>query len=126
MQGDLEPVYRSALALGTANQLTNILRDVGEDLRERNRIYVPLDEMERCGISEEDLVGGMHSTSTGAMDDRWVAFMRFMVRRHAAAMAALLAWLFGARASFMQRRVVAGVPAPRQSGIVCVLCARRA
>lgn len=35
-------MYRAALALGTANQLTNILRDVGEDIRERNRIYVPL------------------------------------------------------------------------------------
>lgn len=38
-------MYRAALALGTANQLTNILRDVGEDLETRNRIYVPLDEL---------------------------------------------------------------------------------
>jgi hypothetical protein len=46
-QGPLEPVYRAALALGTANQLTNILRDVGEDLETRNRIYVPLDELQQ-------------------------------------------------------------------------------
>lgn len=57
MQGPMEPVYKAALALGTANQLTNILRDVGEDVRERNRIYVPLEDLERFGISEEE-VGG--------------------------------------------------------------------
>ena len=33
VQGPLEPVYKAALALGTANQLTNILRDVGERCR---------------------------------------------------------------------------------------------
>lgn len=42
-------MYRAALALGTANQLTNILRDVGEDLETRNRIYVPLDELQQVG-----------------------------------------------------------------------------
>jgi phytoene synthase len=60
MQGPLEPVYRAALALGTANQLTNILRDVGEDLETRNRIYLPLDELAQYGISEKDLVAGMY------------------------------------------------------------------
>jgi phytoene synthase len=53
-------VYRAALALGTANQLTNILRDVGEDLETRNRIYVPMDELAAYGISEREL-------STGAL-----------------------------------------------------------
>jgi hypothetical protein len=80
MQGSLEPVYRAALNLGIANQLTNILRDVGEDLRERNRIYVPLDDLACYDITEDDLLGGMHSTTTGAMDDRWVQFMTMMVR----------------------------------------------
>ena len=47
----MEAVHRAALALGTANQLTNILRDVGEDALERNRIYVPLEELDRFGIS---------------------------------------------------------------------------
>lgn len=55
MQGPLENVYSSALALGTANQLTNILRDVGEDVNERNRIYVPLEELDRFGISESEV-----------------------------------------------------------------------
>lgn len=53
-QGPLEPVYKAALALGTANQLTNILRDVGEDAAERNRIYVPVDELAEFGISEAE------------------------------------------------------------------------
>lgn len=57
----MDTVYRAALALGTANQLTNILRDVGEDARERNRIYLPLDELERFGISEAEV---RHSRDT--------------------------------------------------------------
>lgn len=79
LQGDLEPVYRAALALGTANQLTNILRDVGEDIKERNRIYVPLDELAKFNITQGDLMGGMHCTTTGKMDDRYVRFMKHMV-----------------------------------------------
>lgn len=55
LQGGLEQVYRAALALGTANQLTNILRDVGEDVNERNRIYVPLDELDQFGIRESEV-----------------------------------------------------------------------
>ena len=50
--GPLEPVYRAALSLGIANQLTNVLRDVGEDIDERNRIYLPQEELKRFGISE--------------------------------------------------------------------------
>jgi 15-cis-phytoene synthase len=81
MQGKLEPVYRAALALGTANQLTNILRDVGEDMRERNRIYVPLDELAKFNITEDELMSGMHCSTTGKMDDRYVKFMQYMVRQ---------------------------------------------
>lgn len=80
LQGKLEPVYRAALALGTANQLTNILRDVGEDMRERNRIYVPLDELAKFDITEDELMSGMHCSTTGKMDDRYVQFMQYMVR----------------------------------------------
>ena len=43
-----------AADLGMAFQLTNIIRDVGEDAR-RNRIYLPLDEIERHGVSELDI-----------------------------------------------------------------------
>ena len=43
-----------AADLGMAFQLTNIIRDVGEDAR-RNRIYLPLDEIERHGVSATDI-----------------------------------------------------------------------
>lgn len=41
--------------LGMAFQLTNITRDVGEDAR-RNRIYLPIDEMKKFNVSEEDIL----------------------------------------------------------------------
>lgn len=53
----------SAIALGIAMQLTNILRDVGEDFREINRIYLPIDLMEKVGYSVEDLRGNLVSDS---------------------------------------------------------------
>ena len=55
MQGPLRDVYQAALGLGTANQLTNILRDVGEDITERNRIYVPTQELKEFGIAESEV-----------------------------------------------------------------------
>jgi len=42
---------------GVAFQLTNILRDVGEDL-ERGRVYLPLEDLERFGVTEADLRRG--------------------------------------------------------------------
>ncbi|XP_015696684.2 phytoene synthase 3, chloroplastic-like [Oryza brachyantha] len=68
-----ETVYRGALALGLANQLTNILRDVGEDAR-RGRIYLPLDELEMAGLSEDDIF-------SGRVTDRWRGFMRGQITR---------------------------------------------
>jgi phytoene synthase len=46
--------FEYAEKLGIAMQLTNILRDIKEDLQ-LNRIYLPLDEMEQFGVSETDL-----------------------------------------------------------------------
>lgn len=48
---------RYAHDLGIAFQLTNIVRDVGEDAR-RDRIYLPLDELARFGVSESDILHG--------------------------------------------------------------------
>jgi phytoene synthase len=62
-----------AIALGVANQLTNILRDVGEDAR-RGRIYIPLDELALFNYTEEDLFQGI-------VDDRWRELMRFQIQR---------------------------------------------
>ncbi|KAI4321225.1 hypothetical protein MLD38_034630 [Melastoma candidum] len=56
-QATTESVYNAALALGLANQLTNILRDVGEDAR-RGRIYLPQDELARAELSDDDIFTG--------------------------------------------------------------------
>lgn len=51
----IEDLYPLASDLGIAMQLTNILRDLGEDYRERQRIYIPADLMESHGYSVQDL-----------------------------------------------------------------------
>lgn len=63
-----------AVKLGVALQMTNILRDVGEDLQ-AGRIYLPAEELEAYGLSEADLAAGQ-------IDDRWRAFMRFQIARN--------------------------------------------
>lgn len=50
-----EQAQPAAIQLGVALQLTNILRDVGEDL-ERGRIYLPREDLERFGVSEAMLI----------------------------------------------------------------------
>lgn len=59
--------------LGLAFQLTNIIRDVGEDAR-RGRIYLPLDELRQFGVSEDDILCG--HTGDGFPD-----LMSFQVQR---------------------------------------------
>jgi phytoene synthase len=49
-----------AVQLGVALQLTNILRDVGEDGR-AGRIYLPLEDMDRFGYTEEMLLAGVRN-----------------------------------------------------------------
>ncbi|TVU07523.1 hypothetical protein EJB05_40881 [Eragrostis curvula] len=68
-----ESVYNAALALGIANQLTNILRDVGEDAR-RGRIYLPQDELAQEGLSDEDIFNGV-------VTNRWRNFMKKQIKR---------------------------------------------
>ncbi len=67
------PPIQEAVSLGIANQLTNILRDVGEDAR-RDRIYLPLEDLALFDYTEEDLFKGV-------IDDRWRALMRFQIQR---------------------------------------------
>jgi phytoene/squalene synthetase len=62
-----------AVALGIALQLTNILRDVGEDLS-RGRIYLPQDELKNFGITEEDLL-------TRKVTEKYEKFMKFQIAR---------------------------------------------
>lgn len=46
---------QACMDLGIGMQITNILRDIGEDLRERNRVYLPKSLMEEFGITKDDL-----------------------------------------------------------------------
>ncbi len=63
----------AAIALGIANQLTNILRDVGED-RQRGRIYLPQVDIEKFNYSEEELL-------QGKINKQWKALMNFQLTR---------------------------------------------
>ena len=63
----------AAIALGIANQLTNILRDVGED-RQRGRIYLPQEDIEKFNYSEEKLL-------KGEINKQWKALMKFQLTR---------------------------------------------
>ena len=63
----------AAIALGIANQLTNILRDVGED-RQRGRIYLPQEDIEKFNYSEEKLL-------KGEINKQWKALMNFQLTR---------------------------------------------
>ena len=81
-EGDLRKVYKAALSLGLANQLTNILRDVGEDVITRNRIYITLEELRRFGIEESEVIKcSLVDAETGAVDPRWKEFMKFQIAR---------------------------------------------
>jgi phytoene synthase len=62
-----------AVRLGVALQLTNILRDVGEDWA-AGRLYLPLDELHSFGLGEDDI-------EARRVDDRWLAFMGFQISR---------------------------------------------
>ncbi|KGG16795.1 MULTISPECIES: phytoene synthase [unclassified Prochlorococcus] len=64
---------KAAVALGIANQLTNILRDVGED-RSRGRIYLPQEDLQKFGYSEEDLM-------QGKINAEWKELMAFQLKR---------------------------------------------
>lgn len=55
-----------ATELGTAFQLTNILRDVHEDAR-RGRIYLPREALARHGVNEQDILSFQHTPQTQAL-----------------------------------------------------------
>ena len=71
--------------LGMAFQLTNIIRDVGEDAR-RGRVYLPIDELQRFDVPVADILNARHS-------DNFRRLMEFQIERaeqyYAQAMAAL-------------------------------------
>lgn len=60
--------------LGLALQLTNILRDVGEDFANGGRIYLPREDLARFGYTPEDIAASRHN-------DAFLALMRFEAGR---------------------------------------------
>lgn len=62
-----------AIKLGVALQMTNILRDVGEDYR-NGRVYLPREEMDAFGVTEHDLARGL-------VTHNWRELMRFQIAR---------------------------------------------
>lgn len=63
-----------ALSLGVAFQLTNILRDVGEDAVKRGRVYLPQEDLERFGVTEDQLF-------EQRVDENYVNMMKFQIAR---------------------------------------------
>jgi phytoene synthase len=63
--------WQPACDLGIAMQLTNVMRDVGEDLA-RGRIYLPAADMERCGYGRSDL-------ERGVVDERFAGLLRWYI-----------------------------------------------
>jgi phytoene synthase len=64
----------SARVCGVAFQLTNILRDLGEDAA-RGRVYLPQEDLDRFGYSADDLRAAVR-------DDRFRRLMRFQIERN--------------------------------------------
>lgn len=62
-----------AIKLGVALQMTNILRDLGEDYR-NGRLYLPREELAFYGIKESDIAEGL-------ITDNWRQFMKFQIDR---------------------------------------------
>src|SRR5512141_1570062 len=62
-----------AIKLGVALQMTNILRDVGEDYK-NGRLYLPREELAFYGIQESDI-------AEGHISDNWRQFMSFQIER---------------------------------------------
>lgn len=69
-----------AVQLGVAMQLTNILRDVGEDL-DRDRVYLPLDELADHGLGADALFARELAPAEGPVDPRWAGFMQGQIAR---------------------------------------------
>lgn len=63
-----------AIYLGYALQLTNIIRDVGQDAKETGRIYLPLEDLKRFDVREEEILNGRHH-------QRFIRMMDFEYQR---------------------------------------------
>jgi 15-cis-phytoene synthase len=71
--GYREGAAKYAIKLGVALQLTNILRDVGEDAQ-RGRVYLPREDLERFGLRADDILNRR-------CDEAFQSLMRFEIER---------------------------------------------
>lgn len=62
-----------AIRLGVALQLTNVLRDVGEDA-EKGRVYLPAEDLQRFGLTDADIINKVYDT-------RFIQLMHFEINR---------------------------------------------
>jgi len=63
-----------ALSLGVAFQITNILRDVGEDAEQRGRVYLPQQDMAKFGVTEQQLMDKV-------VNENYINLMKFEIAR---------------------------------------------
>ncbi len=89
-----EACRRYAVELGLALQWTNIIRDVGKDLDNGGRIYLPVEDLKRCGLSPDDLRARRH-------DARFLQLMQLEADRAEAHYAAAVQALPAAEARSM-------------------------
>jgi phytoene synthase len=145
--GYRDPLSRQyAIDLGVALQLTNILRDVREDL-ERGRVYIPLEELRAYGCSEDDLRneaahagGGVRSPAVKALLQHQARRARDYYARAAAALprrdasrlvaAEIMGAIYRAVLDRIERReydvfsAIVRVPRPRRAVIAAATWAR--
>lgn len=67
--------FQYAIKLGYAFQITNFLRDIKEDCKDLGRIYMPIDDLNRFGLTTDDIKKEVY-------DDRFVNFMKFQIERN--------------------------------------------
>ncbi|MEY2702868.1 MAG: hypothetical protein RLY43_1506 [Bacteroidota bacterium] len=63
-----------AQALGEAFQMTNFLRDIYEDVKERDRVYLPIEDMQKFGVTKQDLLNKN-------LNKNFVDLMKFEIAR---------------------------------------------
>lgn len=66
--------FQYAIVLGEAFQMTNFLRDIKEDIDERNKIYIPVENLIKFKVSEEDI-------KNHVVNKEFISLMKFEIER---------------------------------------------
>lgn len=70
-----DAAFEHAKKLGYAFQVTNFLRDIREDYDELGRVYMPQDELQRFGLTNDNIARSL-------CDERFINFMKFQIDRN--------------------------------------------